>query len=64
MNEKAIEPVIAVVDDDESVGRSLARFLKASGFQSVVYQSAEAFLADQQHPHFDCLIVDIQLNSH
>ena len=56
--------MIAVVDDDESVGRSLAGFLKASGFQSVVYQSADAFLADQQHPHFDCLIVDIQLNSH
>ena len=61
IDEKAIEPMIAVVDDDESVARSLARFLKASGFQSVVYQSAEAFLADQQRLHFDCLIVDIQL---
>lgn len=58
INEKAIDPVIAVVDDDESVGRSLARFLKASGLH---YQSAEAFLADQQRLHFDCLIVDIQL---
>lgn len=62
MDERAIGPVIAVVDRDESVGRSLGRLLRASGFQSVVYQSAEAFLADQQHPHFDCLIVDVELD--
>jgi len=61
MGENAIEPVVAVVDDDESVGRSLARFLKASGFRSTIYPSAETFLADAQHPWFDCLIVDLQL---
>ena len=53
--------MIAVIDDDESMGRSLARFLKASGFQSVLFRSAEGFLADPQHPRFDCLIVDLQL---
>ena len=61
MLEKTINPLIAVVDDDQSLARSLARFLKASGFDSVVYRSAEAFLADKQHDRFDCLIVDQQL---
>ena len=61
MNEKATVPVIAVIEDDESVGRSLARLFKAFGFQSVLYRSAEVFLADQQHRWFDCLIVDLQL---
>ena len=61
MNEKATAPVIAVIEDDESVGRSLARLFKAFGFQSVLYRSAEVFLADQQHRWFDCLIVDLQL---
>ena len=61
MLEKTIKPLIAVVDDDQSLARSLARFLKASGFDSVVYGSAEAFLADKQHERFDCLIVDQQL---
>ena len=56
-----IAPLIAVVDDEESMRRSLARFLKASGFQPVAYQSAEAFLADPEHRRFDCLIVDLQL---
>lgn len=59
--ESTIAPLIAVVDDEDSVRRSLARFLKASGFQSVIYPSAEAFLADKQYPGFDCLIVDLQL---
>ena len=60
--ESTIAPLIAVVDDEDSVRRSLARFLKASGFQSVIYPSAEAFLADKQYPGFDCLIVDLQLS--
>ena len=38
--EKATEPVIAVIDDDNSVRQSLARLLKASGFQSFLYGSA------------------------
>ena len=52
---------IAIVEDDESLSRSLARLLKASGYLPVTYFSAEAFLNDNKRPAFDCLIVDIQL---
>ncbi|MDM0012180.1 response regulator [Variovorax sp. J22P168] len=52
---------IAVVDDDESLCRSLGRLLRASGMQPVSYGSAESFLADSQHAHFDCLVLDIEL---
>jgi FixJ family two-component response regulator len=52
---------VAVVDDDESLCRSLSRLLRASDIQAVTYSSAEAFLADTKHPRFDCLILDIQL---
>ena len=61
MNDKTTESMIAVVDDDESVRRSLGRFLKASGFQPLYFRSAEAFLAYSQLPQFDCLIADLQL---
>lgn len=57
----ATDPLIAVVNDDESLCRSVARPLQASGFQTVTYRSAEAFLKDKQHPRFHCLIVDIRL---
>ena len=52
---------IAVVDDDESLCRSLSRLLRAAQWQPITYRSAELFLADTKHPKFDCLLLDIQL---
>jgi FixJ family two-component response regulator len=51
---------VAVVDDDESLCRSHGRLLRAAGIQPITYASAEAFLADNKHPQFDCLVLDIQ----
>ena len=52
---------VAIVEDDESLSRSLGRLLRASGYHPVSYRSAESFLDDAKHPAFDCLVVDIQL---
>ena len=52
---------IAVIDDDESLCRSMGRLLRAAHFQPITYPSAEAFLTDTNHPKFDCLLLDIQL---
>jgi len=52
---------VAVVDDDESVCRSISRLLRAAHLQPITYNSAEAFLSDTKHPAFDCLVLDIQL---
>jgi FixJ family two-component response regulator len=52
---------IAIIDDDESVCRSMSRLLRASNLQAITYPSAEAFLADTKRPKFDCLVLDIQL---
>jgi FixJ family two-component response regulator len=52
---------VAVIDDDPSLCRSLARLLQQSGFQAITFESAEQFLADPLRNHFDCLLVDIQL---
>jgi FixJ family two-component response regulator len=52
---------VAIVDDDESICRSLSRLLQTVGFKPVCYQSAQAFLDDWKHPRFDCLLLDIQM---
>ena len=52
---------VAVIDDDESVCHSMSRLLRAARFQPIAYPSAEAFLADKNHPRFDCLLLDVQL---
>ncbi len=59
-----ITPIyVAVVDDEDSARRSLARLLRAAGFQPITYDSAESFLTDKNRPGFACLILDIQLGA-
>jgi two-component system response regulator FixJ len=54
-------PVVAIVDDDASLRRALARLLRTVGWQAVTFASAEAFLqADPQMP-IDCLVLDVWL---
>lgn len=52
---------VAVVDDDDSGCRAMARLLRASGIHAITYASAEDFLHDDKRPAFDCLVLDIQL---
>lgn len=52
---------VAIIDDEESLRRSMSRLLRASGLWPVVFESAEEFLADTAHPYFDCIVLDIQL---
>jgi FixJ family two-component response regulator len=58
---KTLPIYVAVVDDDESLCRSLSRLLRAGGIQPINYPSAEEFLADTKRPQFACLLLDIQL---
>ena len=52
---------IAIIDDESSIRTSLSRVLRLADFQPISYPSAEAFLADEKHPRFDCLLLDIRL---
>lgn len=52
---------VAIVDDDESLCRSMSRLLRADGLYPVAYLSAEDFLDDAKRPRFDCLVLDIRL---
>jgi FixJ family two-component response regulator len=52
---------VAIIDDDESICRSLSRLLRLANFQPVAYSSAKAFLTDWKHPRFECLLLDVQM---
>ena len=54
-------PVIAIVDDDVSLQRALARLLRAMGWQAVTFASAEAFLQTGLQMSLDCLVLDVWL---
>jgi FixJ family two-component response regulator len=52
---------VAIVDDDASLCHAMERLLRAAGFQSFTYRSAEAFLLDGGRARLDCILLDIQL---
>ena len=52
---------ILIVEDDASMRRSIGRLLRASGFECVELDSAEALLNSEDPDAWDCLVSDIQL---
>jgi len=54
-------PLIAVVDDDESVRESLPDLLREFGFAAQAFSSAEEFLASDYVGQTRCLILDIAM---
>jgi len=53
--------MVCIIDDDEAIRESLRMLLFASGLNSCVYESADAFLADPRPPAFDCMLLDIRM---
>ena len=57
----AVQHIVHVVDDDRAVRDSLSFLMKSVGFESMAYDSAEAFLAKADLNRPGCLIVDIRM---
>ena len=53
--------IVAVVEDDRSMLESLEGLLGASGYEVLVYLSAEEFLSSGRLQDVNCLITDIGL---
>jgi len=54
-------PVIAIVDDDASVRRSLLRVVRSAGYNAEAFASARAFLEWLSTGHAACLVLDVQM---
>jgi FixJ family two-component response regulator len=55
------EPVVAIVDDDESVRRSLRRLLRSLSYEPVVFASGEEFIAALGQSAPTCALLDLHL---
>ena len=53
--------VIAIVDDDEPLREALGSVLKAAGFQTNTYPSAEEFFDAPSRNDTACLVLDVRL---
>jgi FixJ family two-component response regulator len=53
--------LVAIVDDDDSMREALNGLLKAVGYPSRAFASAEEFLKSGQQQQTSCLIVDMRM---
>ena len=54
-------PLVFIVDDDSSVRRSLARLVRAAGFDVETFASAREFLARPAYDGVSCLVLDVRM---
>ena len=55
------KPLIAVVDDDETLCSSLVDLLRSVGYLAEPFASAEKFLASHHLFNLDCIIADVHM---
>jgi two-component system response regulator FixJ len=55
------EPVVSIVDDDESVRRSVRNLLLSVGLRVAVFESGESFLQSVQRGCTGCLVLDLRM---
>jgi FixJ family two-component response regulator len=53
--------LVAVIDDDEDVRVALDGLLDSLGYRSVLFESADSFLAADDTGDIDCIISDVQM---
>jgi len=61
MSGRPISKVVAIVDDDESLQRSLQDLIESGGLSSICFSSAEEFLDYDCRDKVSCLIADIRM---
>ena len=53
--------VISIVDDDQSLRRSLRNLLTSVGFRVETFASAEDFLSSSEQENTGCLVLDLRM---
>ena len=54
-------PLVAVVDDEESVRKALGRLLRSAGLDTVAYPSGDEFLETVSELKPDCVVLDLHM---
>ena len=54
-------PLVAVVDDEEAIRKSLRRLLTASDLDTATFASGQDFLDSLSERRPDCLVLDLQM---
>jgi FixJ family two-component response regulator len=57
------KPLIAIVDDDESVCRAIKRLVRSLGMEADMFTSGQEFVELMETPFakVDCVVLDVQM---
>ena len=58
---RQVSGMVSIVDDDESLRRSLRNLLRSVGFRVATFKSAEAFLESGDRESAGCLVLDLRM---
>ena len=54
-------PLVAIVDDDQSLRDATSNLLQAAGFSTATFADAESFLQSTGGPRAACLVTDMRM---
>ena len=54
-------PLVAIVDDDESIRNATRDLLRAAGFSTATFEDAESFLGSASRAGTACVVADIRM---
>ena len=57
----AQSPLVAIVDDDESIRNATRDLLRAAGFSTATFEDAESFLGSESRASAACVVADIRM---
>ena len=57
----AERPLVAIVDDDESIRNATRDLLRAVGFSTTTFKDAESFLGSTSRASAACVVADIRM---
>ena len=57
----AEKPLVAIVDDDESIRNATRDLLRAEGFSTATFEDAESFLGSASRASASCVVADIRM---
>lgn len=61
MRQRLLSPVVRIIDDEASVRKSESFLVRMSGWSVVEFESAPAFLDNDDKDHPGCVILDIRM---
>jgi two-component system response regulator FixJ len=59
--QKNDQPIVAIVDDDQSFREALQSLLTLIGFRTAIFASARDFLDSPQFPDVSCAVLDVAM---